>query len=425
MNDTATMTIKQTAEEFARARQRHDWREIAGEWFEAPVRRWIGTLDADGEPEDDTGDAVILAVGMREFLALRDVMLVAAIRGERADFTADRAIGFLRRPMMRDNVRWMEDMPAETFHGSQAPDRRRCMKAVDLLLALIGRLDGGDDGWGRNPMRPSRTSCGGSATDAPCPWPSAPSPATGNASSPSSWPALSTAASTRTARTPDGGRSGRPPHRGWPEPPRAVMAAGSTPRHTASRVPCRRAGGDVSAAPSRTSLTAGSPMSPDLRETRGPGPEGPGHASDGTARRRAAIQWFFFFAGRPGPWIISASRNPSNPPRTVPRARGVAFDGTRPRPMTLRVTNRPKRKDQGRDRIPARRKEREMSGFLNLPTPDDRAELVGDILLLIVIAIPTAVVNAGRIRRRITRTWRILGKGASATRIIVGRAGIR
>lgn len=66
-----------------------------------------------------------------------------------------------------------------------------------------------------------------------------------------------------------------------------------------------------------------------------------------------------------------------------------------------------------------------MSGFLNLPTPDDRAELVGDILLLIVIAIPTAVVNAGRIRRRITRTWRIPGKGASATRIIVGRAGIR
>lgn len=69
MNDTATMTIKQTAEEFARARERHDWREIAGEWFEAPVRRWIGTLDADGEPEDDMGDAVILAVGMREFLA--------------------------------------------------------------------------------------------------------------------------------------------------------------------------------------------------------------------------------------------------------------------------------------------------------------------------------------------------------------------
>ena len=151
MNDTATMTIKQTAEEFARARQRHDWREIAGEWFEAPVRRWIGTLDADGEPEDDTGDAVILAVGMREFLALRDVMLVAAIRGERTDFTADRAIGFLRRPMMRDNVRWMEDMPAETFHGSQAPDRQRCMKAVELLLALIGRLDGGDDGWQTQP----------------------------------------------------------------------------------------------------------------------------------------------------------------------------------------------------------------------------------------------------------------------------------
>ena len=66
-----------------------------------------------------------------------------------------------------------------------------------------------------------------------------------------------------------------------------------------------------------------------------------------------------------------------------------------------------------------------MFGFLNLLTPDDRAELVGNILLLIVIAIPTAVVNAGRIRRRITRTWRILRKGTSATRIIVGRAGIR
>lgn len=151
MNDTATMTIKQTAEEFARARQRHDWREIAGEWFEAPVRRWIGTLDADGEPEDDTGDAVILAVGMREFLSLRDVMLVAAICGERADFTADRAIDFLKRPMMRNNVRWMEDMLTETFHGSQAPDRQRCMKAVDLLLALIDRLDGGDDGWQAQP----------------------------------------------------------------------------------------------------------------------------------------------------------------------------------------------------------------------------------------------------------------------------------
>ena len=66
-----------------------------------------------------------------------------------------------------------------------------------------------------------------------------------------------------------------------------------------------------------------------------------------------------------------------------------------------------------------------MFGFLNLLTPDDRAELVGNILLLIVIAIPTAVVNAGRIRRLITRTWRILRKGTSATRIIVGRAGIR
>lgn len=151
MNDTAAMTIKQTAEEFARARQRHDWREIAGEWFEAPVRRWIGTLDADGEPEDDTRDAVILAVGMREFLSLRDVMLVAAICGERTDFTVDRAIDFLRRPMIRNNVRWMEDMLTETFHGSQAPDRQRCMKAVDLLLALIDRLDGGDDGWQTQP----------------------------------------------------------------------------------------------------------------------------------------------------------------------------------------------------------------------------------------------------------------------------------
>ncbi len=151
MNDTATMTIKQTAEEFARARERHDWREIAGEWFEAPVRRWIGTLDADGEPEDDTGDAVTLAVGMREFLSLRDVMLVAAICGERTDFTADRAIDFLKRPMIRNNVRWMENMLTETFHGSQAPDRQRCMKAVDLLLALIDRLDGGDEGWQAQP----------------------------------------------------------------------------------------------------------------------------------------------------------------------------------------------------------------------------------------------------------------------------------
>ena len=66
-----------------------------------------------------------------------------------------------------------------------------------------------------------------------------------------------------------------------------------------------------------------------------------------------------------------------------------------------------------------------MFGFLNLLTPDDRAELVGNILLLIVIAIPTAVVNAGRIRRCITRTWRILRKGTSATRTIIGRAGIR
>lgn len=41
----------------------------------------------------------------------------------------------------------------------------------------------------------------------------------------------------------------------------------------AGTVPHRRAGGDVSAAPSRTSLTAGNPMFPDLRETRGPGPE--------------------------------------------------------------------------------------------------------------------------------------------------------
>lgn len=65
-----------------------------------------------------------------------------------------------------------------------------------------------------------------------------------------------------------------------------------------------------------------------------------------------------------------------------------------------------------------------MFGFLNLLTPDDRAELVGNILLLIVIAIPTAVVNR-RIRRRITRTWRILRKGTSATRTIIGRAGIR
>ena len=67
------------------------------------------------------------------------------------------------------------------------------------------------------------------------------------------------------------------------------MTAGSTPRHTTSRVPRRRAGGDVSAAPSRTSLTAGNPMFPDLRETRGPGTGGPGHASNGTARKRAAI----------------------------------------------------------------------------------------------------------------------------------------
>lgn len=66
-----------------------------------------------------------------------------------------------------------------------------------------------------------------------------------------------------------------------------------------------------------------------------------------------------------------------------------------------------------------------MFGFLNLLTPDDRAELVGNILLLIVIAISTTVVNAGRIRRRITRTWRIPGKGTSATRTIIGRAGIR
>ena len=136
-------------------------------------------------------------------------------------------------------------------------------------------------------------------------------------------------------------------------------------------------------------------MFPDLRETRGPGPEARARASNGTARRRAAAQWFFFFAGRLKPWIISASRNPSNPPRTVPRARGVAFDGTRSRPITLRLTNRPKRKNQGRNRIPVKRKEQEMFGFLNLLTPDDRAELVGNILLLIVIAIPTAVVNAG------------------------------
>ena len=200
---------------------------------------------------------------------------------------------------------------------------------------------------------------------------------------------------------------------------------GIDPRHTTSRVPRRRAGGDVSASPSRTSLTAGNPMFPDLRETRGPGTGGPGRASNGTARKRAAAQWFFFFAGRPRPWIISASRNPSNPPRTVPRARGVAFDGTLSRPITLRLTNRPKRKNQGRNRIPVKRKEQEMFGFLNLLTPDDRAELVGNILLLIVIAIPTAVVNAGRIRRRITRTWRILRKGTSATRTIIGRAGIR
>ena len=156
-----------------------------------------------------------------------------------------------------------------------------------------------------------------------------------------------------------------------------------------------------------------------------PGTGGPGHASNGTARRHAAAQWFFFFAGRPGPWIISASRNPSNPPRTVPRARGVAFDGTLSRPITLRLTNRPKRKNQGRNRIPVKRKEQEMFGFLNLLTPDDRAELIGNILLLIVIAISTTVVNAGRIRRRITRTWRILRKGTSATRTIIGRAGIR
>ena len=249
MNDTATMTIKQTAEEFARARQRHDWREIAGEWFEAPVRRWIGTLDADGEPEDDTGDAVILAVGMREFLALRDVMLVAAIRGERTDFTADRAIGFLRRPMMRDNVRWMEDMPAETFHGSQAPDRQRCMKAVELLLALIGRLDGGDDGWQTQPY----------ATVAYILW--------------------------------------------WLGDERALpMAVRALARDEGCSLAII-----VASAIHRRPL-------PDLRETCGPGPEGPGHASDGAARRRAAAQWFFFFAGRPGPWIISASRNPSNPP---------------------------------------------------------------------------------------------------------------
>lgn len=69
---------------------------------------------------------------------------------------------------------------------------------------------------------------------------------------------------------------------------------GIDPRHTTSRVPRRRAGGDVSASPFRTSLTAGNPMFPDLRETRGPGTGGPGHASNGTARRRAAAQWFFF-----------------------------------------------------------------------------------------------------------------------------------
>lgn len=51
---------------------------------------------------------------------------------------------------------------------------------------------------------------------------------------------------------------------GNPAAPR-TEAAGTAPR--------RRAGGDVSAAPSRTSLTAGNPMFPDLRETRGPGPE--------------------------------------------------------------------------------------------------------------------------------------------------------
>ena len=164
---------------------------------------------------------------------------------------------------------------------------------------------------------------------------------------------------------------------------------------------------------------SGPSRNPRARDRR-PGPRVQRNGTQ-TCRR----QWFFFFAGRLKPWIISASRNPSNPPRTVPRARGVAFDGTRSRPITLRLTNRPKRKNQGRNRIPVKRKEQELFGFLNLLTPDDRAELVGNILLLIVIAIPTAVVNAGRIRRRITRTWRILRKGTSATRIIVGRAGIR
>lgn len=72
---------------------------------------------------------------------------------------------------------------------------------------------------------------------------------------------------------------------GNPAAPR-TEAAGTAPR--------RRAGGDVSAAPSRTSLTAGNPMFPDLRETRGPGPEGPGRASNGTARRRAAANGFSF-----------------------------------------------------------------------------------------------------------------------------------
>lgn len=35
-------------------------------------------------------------------------------------------------------------------------------------------------------------------------------------------------------------------------------------------------------------------MFPDLRETRGPGTGGPGHASNGTARRRAAANGFLF-----------------------------------------------------------------------------------------------------------------------------------
>lgn len=48
---------------------------------------------------------------------------------------------------------------------------------------------------------------------------------------------------------------------------------GIDPRHTTSRVPRRRAGGDVSASPFRTSLTAGNPMFPDLRESRDPEPE--------------------------------------------------------------------------------------------------------------------------------------------------------